>query len=177
MQALALGKLPRKSSADLVATLDALARTQRIFGKKTVLPLRSIVEGELAPFSGQTNIAGCETLLTPAAGQDFSIIIHELATNALKYGALSDSGGTVAIEGQEDEAGMFRFSWSEEGGPPITTRPQRAGFGQRVLMEIAKGLRAEMTLDYAKEGLRYELLVPVERITNLSELTGATKQA
>jgi hypothetical protein len=63
-----------------VGTLDALARTQDVFGRKTVAPLKAILEAELSGFGAQASISGCYVELTPSAGQDFSLIFHELAT-------------------------------------------------------------------------------------------------
>jgi PAS domain S-box-containing protein len=174
VQAVALRTLPREMSAKFVGTLEALARTQNIFGSNRAAPLRSIIEGELAALPGQTSISGCDVLLTPEAGQDFSLITHELATNALKYGALSTTDGSVTVEGEEGEDGLFRFMWTERGGPPIAARPDQSGSGHKLLPQVAKGLRALMTIDYPPEGLRFELIVPVERITNVSELSGAS---
>jgi PAS domain S-box-containing protein len=176
VQALALRKLPRDTSVEFVKTLDALAHTQKIFAHHTVAPLRPIIEGELAGFDTQTSISGCEVLLTPAAGQDFSLVIHELATNALKHGALSTSEGLISIEGHEGEDGTFRLLWTEQGGPPIKAPPKRTGFGQKVLQEIAKGLRAQLKLDYPPEGLRFEMVVSIDRISNVAELSGAPTQ-
>jgi two-component sensor histidine kinase len=170
VQALALRKLPRKDSGDFVKTLEALARTQKIFGTFTVAPLRSIIEGELVGVEPQVAIAGCNVLLTPAAGQDFSLIVHELATNAFKYGALSEAEGRIDIRGRERKDGTFHMVWTERGGPIIKSPPERRGFGQQVLKAIVKGLSGTMKLDYRPEGLRYELVVPTERITNVSKL-------
>jgi two-component sensor histidine kinase len=177
VQALALRKLPKEASTEFMRTLDALARTQKIFGGQTVAPLHLIVEAELADFRAQTTISGCQVLLTPAAGQDFSLIIHELATNALKYGALSKPEGTIDVEGHEGEDGNFRLTWTERGGPRIDAKPKRHGHGRQILQEIAKGLRAQMQVDYSPDGVRYELAVPIERIANVSELEVASKRA
>jgi two-component sensor histidine kinase len=175
--AIANRKLPREHSAEFVRTLETLARTQEIFGSRTIAPLRSIIEGELAAFTAQTSIAGCNVLLTPAAGQDFSLVIHELATNALKYGALSTATGAVEIEGHENDDGRFEFVWTERRGPPIATPPKRVGFGQKVLREIAKGLSGQMSVNFAPEGFRYELTIPIDRITNVSELADIPREA
>jgi PAS domain S-box-containing protein len=177
VQALALRTLPRKSSAEFIGTLEALARTQEIFGRSTVAPLRAVVQGELAVFAAQTRVSGCDILLTPATGQDFSLIVHELATNALKYGALSTRSGRVSIDGEEGEDGTYRFVWTESDGPPLAGRPEKAGSGHRMLQQIALGLSGEMTIDYPPAGLRYELVAPIERITNVSELAGASGSA
>lgn len=170
VRALAMRKLPREGSAEFIATLETLSRTQEIFEGRTVAPLRAILEGELAGLSSEVTISGCEVLLTPSAGQDFSIVVHELATNALKYGALSVAGGAICVEGHEDQEKMFHFEWTEHGGPPIITPPDRTGFGRKVIEAIAKGLRARLNVAYLREGLRLELVVPMESITNVSEI-------
>ena len=174
VQALALRKLPSDTAMEFVQILKALARTQDILGKKTVASLRAIIKGELTGFSAQTAISGCTILLTPEAAQDFSLIVHELATNALKYGALSRADGTVAISGDEREDGMFQFVWTEKGGPAIASPPTRAGFGQTVLWEMPKALQAEVTVEYRPSGLRYELIAPASQLSNLTELAGAS---
>lgn len=176
VQALALRQLPKESSAEFVRTLDALARTQKILGTATVAPLRAILKGELRDLGKELVVSGCRVLLTPAAAQDFSLIIHELATNSLKYGALSVAGGKIKIRGIEAD-GKFRFVWSEEGGQLKPAPPSRTGYGRDLLQEIAKGLRAEMKVEYPPEGLQFELIVALDRITNVTELAGTSNGA
>jgi len=107
--------------------------------------LRLEAEGERFRLDGPDLVVGSRAALS------LSLLLHELATNAVKYGALSVPGGTVAVTWGTEGDG-FALSWQEEGGPPA--RPSsRIGFGSRLIgMGIAGARHAE--LDYAEEGLR-----------------------
>ena len=88
-----------------------------------------------------------------------SLGVHELCTNAFKYGALSSGDGRVEIRWRQHPAdeSRFDFEWAEKGGPPAS-EPDRQGFGMRILrrgMELESGGRAEVA--YTPEGLRYRL--------------------
>jgi two-component sensor histidine kinase len=80
--------------------------------------LATMLDRQFAGFSSRLNVAGCDIFMSPSAAQQFALVVHELATNALKYGALSTPAGSVLIEGKIDRAngGMFSFSWDEIGG-------------------------------------------------------------
>ncbi|MDE2183330.1 MAG: PAS domain S-box protein [Alphaproteobacteria bacterium] len=146
----------------LLARLKALGRTQALFAAQGGAELRSIVAGELTPLTDDVTISGSAILLPSRIAQNFSLIVHELCTNALKYGALSCSGGTVSVawERQGDE---FVFSWSEGGGPPVR-EPSRKGFGQTVLNELPKNFGATVSAEYAETGFRYRLTTRWDRI-------------
>jgi len=95
----------------------------------------------------------------------FALIIHELATNALKYGALSNLQGSIAIEGRIEPFNgdsRFIFRWKEHGGPPVSP-PARRGFGSVILLESAREF-GRVTMDYAQGGVTYELDVPIGAI-------------
>ena len=94
-------------------------------------------------------------MINPSAVQQLALIIHELATNALKYGALSAPTGHVSIEGKIDRlngGGTFTFIWRESGGPAVT-KPTRKGFGSVILLDSAKHLAQSVVLDYSPQGL------------------------
>ena len=97
-----------------------------------------------------------------------SLIIHELATNAVKHGALSAPGGRVTIEWQADRGGnegyVFRLCWSESDGPPVAV-PKWRGYG-RELLETAPhlSLKAKVLLGFEPEGLVYILAAPLSGI-------------
>lgn len=129
--------------------------------------LKALVEAELEPYGRQTTIRGEDVSLGPKAAQTVSLVLHELATNAVKHGSLSASGGRVEVGWHtfEDGAGpMLAFHWRERGGPPVTA-PDRQGFG-RLLLERAAShdLDGEATLAFRPEGLAYELKAPLERM-------------
>jgi two-component sensor histidine kinase len=129
-------------------------------------PLDEILSQELNGFESQVSVRGCNIVVDTPTAQNFALIVHELRTNAVKYGALSSPSGHVTIDGLvegADEAGQFRFRWSESGGPPVI-EPTRKGFGSAVLLETAKRFGQAATADYRPEGLVYEFRVLLSAI-------------
>ncbi|MHC2337007.1 HWE histidine kinase domain-containing protein [Bradyrhizobium sp. USDA 4454] len=148
--------------------LAALARTHAMLADNswTGAPLNQIVSEELVSFVNQVSCVGCDLVLNTPAAQTFSLIIHELATNAVKHGALARPEGRVTIEGHIDSCegnDMFRFVWSEAGGPKVQP-PQRTGFGSSILNGMAKRFAQNLELNYRPEGLIYELKVVLASI-------------
>lgn len=130
------------------------------------VPLTAILDRELAGFSNNVNVAGCDVIVGPSAAQQFALIIHELVTNAIKYGALSVPDGVVSVEGKIDRlngGGTFSFAWRETGGPAVTA-PTRKGFGSVILLDSARQFSQDVALDYARQGLRYELQLQLTAI-------------
>jgi PAS domain S-box-containing protein len=117
--------------------------------------LFELLRAHLAPFGGidgsRFAASGPEVCLRPSAMQSLGLIIHELATNAAKYGALSAAGGAVSIAWETD-AGGLTLTWRERGGPPVSA-PQRSGFGQVMFERIGASLDGRIALDYRPEGL------------------------
>jgi PAS domain S-box-containing protein len=108
-------------------------------------PLAEVAERALRPFLGQVServrIEGPEVWLHPGAALNLALVFHELATNAVKYGALSVEAGRVALTWTFDEGEeRLRMVWQESGGPPVS-EPVRKGFGSRL---IERGLRGEL---------------------------------
>jgi two-component sensor histidine kinase len=97
--------------------------------------------------------------LTPVGAQAVGLALHELATNAGKYGALSNDAGRVDIRwGTEDET--FTMSWTERGGPPVSP-PQRRGFGATVMESMVERIvNGRAQLDYARSGVAWRLTCP-----------------
>jgi two-component sensor histidine kinase len=113
----------------------------------------------------RVTVEGCEITMTPRAAQQFAMIVHELATNALKHGALSSSDGRISVSGKIDRydgAGSFVFSWTESGGPRVAP-PTRRGFGTAILLEAAQQF-GNVTMNYPPEGLVYRLQVDLKDI-------------
>jgi PAS domain S-box-containing protein len=138
--------------------LDSVARTHRQLTDAhwNGLRLSEIVRSELEAFAAQIEVVErCDVTLTPQHAQNFSLALHELATNAAKYGALSCPEGKVDVSWSvaNTAAGrLLRFRWRERGGPPVMA-PRRRGFGTLLL----KGVFAGARLDYASEGLSCEV--------------------
>ena len=136
------------------------------------MPVAELVEAQLSFLGearGQIRARGLAVDLQPAAAETIGMALHELATNALKYGALSQSGGRVdltwALNGQD----KVRLEWRESGGP-VVAEPQRHGFGTRLIADVPRGkLGGRVRLDYAPEGFSWTLDCPVERILALKD--------
>jgi two-component system, chemotaxis family, CheB/CheR fusion protein len=127
--------------------------------------LEDVIARELASFVSRASLKGPPLELTPSATQGFALVIHELATNAAKFGALSTPGGQVAIRWSVEQRGenpRFSFSWQESGGPRVTA-PERNGFGT-TLLTSALGGEATPHLEYAPQGLHFTLEGPLSAV-------------
>jgi len=168
---------PRAYAEAVEGRIGALARTHALLARErwTRAGLREIVETELLGFlHGQrgasdgprARLRGPALLLGPDAAQPLAMAIHELATNATKYGALALSGGHLAVSWTlENRGGMLVLRWVERGGPPLESPPARRGFGSRVLeTTVRTQLGGTLTLDWAREGLTCEIRVPTARL-------------
>lgn len=143
--------------------LIALARAHDLLTETewTAVPLDQIVAAAMSPFEDghRFQIDGPAILLPPRQAIAFALALHELATNALKYGALSAPGGRVHIAWALRDKG-FRLSWVEQGGPMVVS-PTHTGFGMRLLKRnLAAELSGEISLNYLPEGLRCEISAP-----------------
>jgi two-component sensor histidine kinase len=166
VQAIAQKSLAGATSVDdakatFESRLQALARVHRQLTSANWagINLDDIVRASLAPYAARINMDGAAVKLDAKDAQSFSLAIHELATNAVKYGALSNAHGTVdvdwAVNGEADRP-VLNFKWSERGGPPVTP-PQRHGFGTSLLRATFSNIK----LDYASAGLNCEIQMPL----------------
>jgi PAS domain S-box-containing protein len=128
--------------------------------------LRGLVDEELAPFKlgGNTiGIEGTDVLLNPASAQTIALALHELATNAAKYGALSVPQGQLSL-GWRLEDKIVQFDWRESGGPR-TAAPNRKGFGTRIIVaSIEQQLGGKVLLNWHTEGLLCSFTIPLSRL-------------
>lgn len=130
--------------------------------------LAELVDRQMAMFTdqatGRVESAGPPVELTQRAVQAFGMVLHELATNACKYGSLSNESGRVCIAwsiGQSAAGETLHFRWSEHGGPPVTP-PTRRGFGSSAVLRMLSGAiggKAHYTFD--PDGARFEAEVPL----------------
>jgi PAS domain S-box-containing protein len=158
--------------------IHALAASQDLLVKSAWqgVTVEALVRSQLGHFDGlfgnRIVLTGPALQLTPAAAQSIGMALHELATNASKYGALANATGIVDIAWQLDSRPgidarpaerRFCMSWRESGGPPVAN-PQHRGFGSTVI-ECAPRmeLEAEVVLDYASAGLAWSLDCPAAR--------------
>jgi two-component sensor histidine kinase len=142
----------------LVGRLHALAHAQEFVasGPSGGVPLRQLLDAELAPFAARAAISGEPLVVGGAFAQTFALLVHELATNASKYGALSSPRGRVVINWKV-EAGVdgpeLRFAWVERGGPPASL-PEETGLGTILMSAIGESQAA-----FNEEGFEYVLNV------------------
>jgi PAS domain S-box-containing protein len=169
---------PATFAARLTDRIDALAASQDLLVKSQWqgVELSDLVVAQLAHFEdligARVLIEGPRVRLTTAAAQGIGMALHELATNAAKYGALSTPAGTVRIAWQITTAATpaFAMSWLEEGGPKVAV-PTGKGFGQIVIGRMAQAAIdgiAEIT--FGESGLAWHLSAPVENALVLTEI-------
>jgi two-component sensor histidine kinase/CheY-like chemotaxis protein len=122
--------------------------------------LRKLVGQVLAPYRlGATSTEGPDILLEPRTAQTIGLTLHELATNAAKYGALAASSGTVTLR-WAIENGALNMTWKEAGGPSIRS-PITSGYGMRVIGGSAEQLGGDASFEWQSSGLRCSLVIPL----------------
>jgi two-component sensor histidine kinase len=177
-----LVRFSSKSAASLSSFTQALeqrlvsmARAHDLLtsSRWTGASLHSLIKEELSAFcepgTSSLKLVGDDVSLNPSAALSLSLLLHELATNAAKYGCLSVAGGrlSIRIERVANDAAVSLISihWIERGGPPVAP-PQRRGFGRLLLEKVyendASG--AGVSLAFEREGLRCTIDLPAERI-------------
>jgi two-component sensor histidine kinase len=134
--------------------------------------LHRLVKEELAPHrgrnDGRVHVDGPTVMLTPQAAQSVSMALHELATNAAKYGALSVPDGHVSLSWSWTEDGRLAVRWTETGGPRVRP-PTQFGFGTRVINgTIKRQLGGDVQFDWAAEGLRCFFLLPAAALREIA---------
>jgi two-component sensor histidine kinase len=130
--------------------------------------LEDIVISELAGFSERVHISGESLVLSASAAQTFALIVHELSTNASKYGSLSNVNGEVDIRwivSNADATPCLDFYWTEHGGPTVMGNSRR-GFGFSLITSMGQRLTGSPIIDLRPEGLVCRLKVPLETITS-----------
>ena len=152
--------------------IAAVARAQTLLRERrwSGADLRKVVQGALAVFTqgdphARLRIEGVRTTVSAAAVQPLSMALHELATNATKYGALSAAEGEVSVTWTLDQpSGLLRLRWAETGGPPLAGTPPRRGFGSRVLeATIRDQLGGQVERDWSGRGLVCDVALPITR--------------
>lgn len=164
-QSLRLDDVPDSTRQSVVARINALGRSQDILtGKRwDVAGIRDTVERAIEPFnqSNRIHFFGPDVQINQGASGALMMALHELATNAVKYGALSAEQGRVRIEWSREGRDLV-FRWTEGGGPPVQ-QPQRSGFGSRMIdRALSSTIRGEATIDYRAEGVAFTMRAPME---------------
>jgi two-component system CheB/CheR fusion protein len=168
-QTLKTSDSPGAFAVDIEGRIAAIARAH---GRLTdngrgAVSLGELVSTELAPYN-RTNtnikIEGPPVEFTPKAGLALAMAIHELASNAAKYGALSKPAGVLSASWQIEKgsSGLLNFSWIETGGPSITEQPSRRGFGS-TLIERTLALEFDATVkrEFLLSGLKCSIAMPL----------------
>jgi two-component sensor histidine kinase len=165
VQSLATSTLARAANVEdaskaLLGRLHALANAQDFVAEERSggVPLRGLAEAQLAAFGAQVLIDGEPLLVGNSFAQSFALIVHELATNAVKYGSLSAQNGTVSLAWSvvfTAEGRHLKLSWTERGGPPPPTNVT-PGFGSTLL-----SMYGHAVMELTENGLEYALLVPL----------------
>ncbi len=130
--------------------------------------LEELLRIQLAPFggidAGKITLQGPEVHLAPQTMQSLGLIMHELATNATKHGALSSPAGSVAIGWTRDPASNgVRLNWQERGGPQVR-QPKRKGFGQVVFERIGASLDGDISIDFRPEGFVCDVTIAANNL-------------
>lgn len=170
--ALVQGAVERSHAADtetlkavIAGRVQALSRSHQLLAEArwNGASLMRLLQEELQPFAlgdeERVAIRGEDGALAPQAAQGLAMCIHELATNAAKYGALSTPEGRVRVTVRRVDDALCRIVWTETGGPAVA-EPTRRGFGSSVLARALASCGGEVRLDWRPEGLVAELLAP-----------------
>lgn len=145
----------------------------------THAPIREVLNGALAPHrSSQSRIraSGPDLELQPKQALALAVAVHELATNAAKYGALSGNGRVEIVwsTGIIDEVPSFRFTWTESGGPPVS-KPASTGFGSRLIERmLSNDFAGKVDISYRPDGVACELIAPLSALNHSDKFMLAT---
>lgn len=148
--------------------LQALASNQDLLVQSgwQRIELAELVRSQLehfCPVGSRFVLSGPPVMVAPSSAQALGMALHELATNALKYGSLSTETGRVEI-GWEIDGDLFAMTWREHGGPDVAV-PDSSGFGTVVLERmIASTMSGEVDIDYASPGLVWQLRCPLSAV-------------
>jgi len=160
---LATVKLSKSDTLDglkqaIEGRIQALANVHSLFVATRWIgaELSKIAAQELAPYSAnnetRVRIEGPQVLLEPDAAQSIAIILHEMATNAAKYGALSRPAGRIDLQWSHGDDGLLDIRWTETGGPATKT-PTHEGFGGRIVKQMIGHLKGKAHFDWRPEGV------------------------
>jgi two-component sensor histidine kinase len=157
---------PDAIKAAIEGRIQALSRVHELLAQSrwAGANLRSLITEELSPYCAQgtarAEVDGPDLILKPNLAQLIAMALHELTTNAVKYGALSVSTGRVRVKWSQAADGKLVLRWTETNGPPVKP-PTRQGFGTRVLDRAIHQLKGKMRFDWQAEGLACDIEVEV----------------
>jgi two-component sensor histidine kinase len=135
----------------------------------TKAPIRQVIDGALAPHrTGESrfSISGPPLILGSKQAVALAMALHELGTNAIKYGALSNANGRIDIswQGGVANSALFQFRWQEKGGP-LVVQPSRTGFGSRLIDRVIEGdFGGRAELNYEALGVTFTVTAPMQNL-------------
>jgi len=154
-------------AAGVTARIAAMARTHSLLASEgwAGAELATLVEAELAAYAGHVETSGPKLRVSAGSAQPLAMLLHELATNAAKHGALAVPDGQVSLAWSR-EAEALRLVWRERGGPRLSGPPLRRGFGSRLLVALAeRQLGGSVALDWSDPaGLTATLVLPARHL-------------
>jgi PAS domain S-box-containing protein len=147
-------------------TLPDITNGETSFDRATTLP--NLARTILAPYQTQTDapvrISGSDVPVAGKAAMGLALLLHELATNAAKYGALTLGTGRVDVSWRAMEDAL-KFEWRERGGPPVNGEPEKEGFGSLLeRLTVTGRLHGTISHDWSKEGLTVRLSAPLAQL-------------
>lgn len=155
----------------MVAAYEGLA-AQSQNGSRSLAALASEQVEPCVTSANQIELAGENVILGERTAFDLALILHELATNAVKYGALKRRDGRVLIAWHRDDRGDLAIRWTERGGPEVV-EPDRAGLGMELISRMSIGAAgARGQVDFAAEGLRWRTTIPAAEIEPPGQVGG-----
>lgn len=146
--------------------VQALANVHTLFvqSRWSGAKLHDLVIKELAPYRAgdgtRVDIEGPELLLEPNRAQTLAVTLHELVTNAAKYGALSVREGRIRVSWANPENGRLIFHWIETQGPTVNP-PTRKGFGTKIMTNMIRQAKGEIKFNWHPAGLSCEVAIPL----------------
>jgi PAS domain S-box-containing protein len=161
--------MPEDVKQAIEGRIQALANVHSLFVKSRWVgaELSNIVTQQLAPYLGngeaRVQIDGPYVLLATNAAQAMAVTLHELWTNAAKYGCLSVPEGHLCVKWLPAAGGQLTLHWTESGGPP-TKRPTRNGFGMSVITRMIRQEGGEIHLNWRPEGLACEIVLRASKL-------------
>ena len=164
------GDTVARFSESLNNRLDALGRTHALLASSRWqgTELKRLISDELSPYIAgpekRVEMSGPDLSLSVTGAESFAMVIHELTTNAVKYGALSRPNGRLKVEWSEPARNHFHIDWIERGAR-IDAAPTRVGFGTRVITSIVEHqLSGKVEFGWQSDGLHCRMEVPAERL-------------
>ena len=169
-QTLKAGGSAQSARAEIEGRIQAISRAHGLLTELGGVEgsLAKLVATELKPFNQRENVtaSGDDVALTSRANVSMALAIHELATNAVKYGALSTEEGHLDVTWRvtgSSETPQLELVWLETGGPPVS-QPTTRGYGTKLIeLSLVRGLTATVNREFLEAGVRCQILVPLTR--------------